>query len=110
MIKQRGFTVIEVALVVVVIAILTGVGYIVYQRRTDNNKDNVAQAIEKANNDDSYYKMEPTKQSSPSELEKINDSDPGLKKVKSPDSPCGVDNYEILNENGQVIACTHGGI
>lgn len=43
--KHSGFTIVEAVMIIVVIAVLTGIGYIVYQRRSavpatlDNSKD-----------------------------------------------------------------------
>lgn len=37
--KQNGFTVIEFVLIVVVVAVLAGVGYVVYQKRQTANEN-----------------------------------------------------------------------
>lgn len=110
--RQRGFTVIEFVLIVVALAILTGVGYVVVQKRgglTAKKYSTNPETIERLRNEDSYYQTEVHTLSSPEETKRSADSTPNFRKVEDEKKLCGAGNYQVLDDNGNVVSCVHGG-
>lgn len=110
MIRQKGFTVIEAVLILVAIGILTGVGYIVYQKRiVASNNPTSPQTLERLKNEDSYYQAQVYVSASDEERAKSADSSPSLKKVTDDSQLCGAGTYQVIDDNGNVVGCVHGG-
>lgn len=110
--KQKGFTVIEFVLIIAAVAVLAGVGYIVVQKRggiTAKKYSTSPETIERLKNEDSYYQTEAHILSSPEETRKSADNTPNFRKVEDDNVLCGAGNYQVLDDNGNVISCVHGG-
>lgn len=107
--KQRGFTIIEAVLILVAVGILTGVGYVVYQKRFNPNVSSVSpQAIKELDKQDSYYQTEAVTTESSASRRQAADSSPDLKKVTGENELCGKDNYQVIDNSGNPVGCVHG--
>jgi competence protein ComGC len=107
-INSKGFGHVEMLLVVIVIVLVGAVGYFVYNRSKSHSSTTTIEGVEAVRQQDPYYEMPATEQSTPAELEQINSTDPALRKSSGADSVCGADSYEIINSGGTVIGCTVG--